>query len=89
MDSGIHVFTNPPADFVVHPKFQTETLGFTPCQATFQVLGKMPQGSSLKELSDPQNIPSLVCTPAVVHYHQPMASPAGDFLPPREQGDGK
>ena len=52
-------------------------------------VGEMPRNSLLKELSVPQNILSLVCAPRVVRYHPLVASPAGDFLPLQEQGDGK
>lgn len=80
-DSGILcVFTSSPGDFMVHPKFQMGILGFILCQAVLQVLGKMPQSSSLKELSVLWNFPSLVCATGGVHYHPPMASPVGDFL---------
>ena len=52
-------------------------------------VGEMPQNSLLKELSVPQNIPSLVCASRVVRYHPLVPSPASDFLPLQEQGDGK
>ena len=52
-------------------------------------VGQTPRSSSLKELSVPPNIPPLVCAPGGVHYHPPLASPASDFLPLQEQGDGK
>ena len=52
-------------------------------------VGEMPQNSLLKELSVPQNIPSLVCASRVVRYHPLVPSPASDVLPLQEQGDGK
>lgn len=62
----------------MHSKLQTRTSGFT-CQALFQVLGKQPQSSLLKELSIPSKVSSLVCATGVVYYHAPMVSPAEWF----------
>lgn len=66
----------PPGDFSAHPKLQIRSLKFTVHQALFQVLGRKPWGSLLKELSIHSDVQRLECTTGVDHYH-PQGQPAG------------